>query len=415
MPPVQVEKENIDVYLPRCLAPKTLGDFGYAYLPDGTLRHVATQTPFKFISQKHYDILGNAVVEELYSMMEGPKMNLRRYQLPLGADPTEEPTCPIFASTNANDCDTAVLICQGSGAVRPGMWARALCMNDTLDRGSVFPYIHDAQSRGWGVLVLNPNENLGAPVAASEGTDDGTLAANATDRSSSSTGVEESVDAQADPIESVASDASDVDAIRAAWADVSKEEWAKQTRASRADQDWIRDSEAPEQHMITAYTKVLPALFPNIKRLFIVAHSYGGRCVTALVRSILTQKVEKGGGAEEKKLCALVPAIALTDAINDLSRKDRKSVKTFMQQRAVNWVASSKPLDYPMPMGPEKSLELSAGHTDHIHTSESCRTSVMSLFDHISTTVPVGGESVGAVSQHCTKLSTLARSGGAAA
>ncbi|CUI14196.1 Hypothetical protein, putative [Bodo saltans] len=383
-----IAQENIDIYLPHCLDPVSLQDFGYAYQPDGTLRHIATQTPFKFLSQKHYDLLGNAVVEEIYRMMESSEMNLRRHPFPLDADLASEPSCPIFASANAEECETVMLLCQGSGAVRPGMWARALCMNNTLDRGTVFPYIRDAQSRGWGVLVLNPNENLGAVPT-------GNGAANANEG-----------DAPPAVATSSSATADGIDAIRAAWVDVSKEEWAAKSRAERAAMQWIRDSDAPEVHMISAYNNVLPALFPNMKRLLIVAHSYGGKCVTALVRSVIVQSNDEGKSA---RFHSLVPAIALTDAINDLKRQDRKTVKSFMQQRTINWIASSKHLDASMPIGPEKSLELSSGHTDHVHTSESCRTSVMSLFDEVCRAIPVGKEDISVVAKHCAKLSSAAR------
>jgi hypothetical protein len=37
---------------------------------------------------------------------------------------------PIFASPNLHSKATVLLLVQGSGAVRPGIWARALCIND---------------------------------------------------------------------------------------------------------------------------------------------------------------------------------------------------------------------------------------------------------------------------------------------
>lgn len=64
-----------------------------------------------------------------------------------------------------------MLLIQGSGAVRPGQWARALCINDTLDNGTIFPYLRKAISLGYGwflnlfitdwkgVIIFNPNQN----------------------------------------------------------------------------------------------------------------------------------------------------------------------------------------------------------------------------------------------------------------
>ena len=37
---------------------------------------------------------------------------------------------PIFVSPNLHQKATVLLLVQGSGAVRPGIWARALCIND---------------------------------------------------------------------------------------------------------------------------------------------------------------------------------------------------------------------------------------------------------------------------------------------
>ena len=52
---------------------------------------------------------------------------------------------------------TLLVVIQGSGAVRPGQWARALCINESLEKGTIFPYIQMAYQRSYQVLVLNPN------------------------------------------------------------------------------------------------------------------------------------------------------------------------------------------------------------------------------------------------------------------
>jgi len=67
---------------------------------------------------------------------------------------------PIFVSPNLASKDTVLLLVQGSGAVRPGIWARALCINDVrgLHWGSMLPFLEQCDARGWGVVILNPNE-----------------------------------------------------------------------------------------------------------------------------------------------------------------------------------------------------------------------------------------------------------------
>lgn len=42
-----------------------------------------------------------------------------------------------------------------------GQWARKLCMNDSLDEGSVIPLLVWAAQRGIATVVLNPNFRLG--------------------------------------------------------------------------------------------------------------------------------------------------------------------------------------------------------------------------------------------------------------
>lgn len=42
---------------------------------------------------------------------------------------------------------------------RPGVWARSLCINKSLQIGSLLPYIEMAVDHGFEVMVLNPNYN----------------------------------------------------------------------------------------------------------------------------------------------------------------------------------------------------------------------------------------------------------------
>lgn len=141
--------------IPEHYPPTALKDFGYSYV-DGELRSESGK-PFHFINQNHYEALGDAVIPELYNIME-TKYHFKRVLLPVDSVP-DEPTIPIFVSENAMTAETLIFLLQGSGAVRPGMWARALCINNSLNVGSIFPYIEQCQQRGWGVVVLNPNEN----------------------------------------------------------------------------------------------------------------------------------------------------------------------------------------------------------------------------------------------------------------
>lgn len=348
-----------DVFLPKQLRPRSLQDFGYGFNEELKLRHLATDAPYVFLSQKHYDLLGDALVEHLYHVMEEQPFCMRRLMLPVTEPGDVQPQAPVFISANASRCSTVLLICQGSGAVRPGMWARALCMNDSLERGSILPYLRDAAARDWGVVVLNPNENSAL------------VAGNAEEQSESDTAGREEEQCS-------------VQRIREEFCTVSKSAWLSECASRRSAMQPIAWNSSPEDHMQYVYGTVLPQYFPNATKRLIVAHSYGGRCVTALLRHHLAASKRRSDDDETTEAFQrLVPAIALTDAINDLRRSDHSKVKRFFRTKVINWVASDAPLDTVLPLGSEGSVELSAGHTDHIHTSESCRTSVFAFFDRV--------------------------------
>ncbi|KAF6038484.1 FAM172A [Bugula neritina] len=52
---------------------------------------------------------------------------------------------------------------QGSGVVRAGQWSRRLLLNDSIDKGTQLPYIRKGLANGWGIIVMNPNDNYPLP------------------------------------------------------------------------------------------------------------------------------------------------------------------------------------------------------------------------------------------------------------
>jgi hypothetical protein len=57
----------------------------------------------------------------------------------------------------ANSKKRALVLIQGTGAVRAGQWARSVCTNDNLTTGSMLRFCEIAQEKGIPVLVMNPN------------------------------------------------------------------------------------------------------------------------------------------------------------------------------------------------------------------------------------------------------------------
>lgn len=144
-------------------ATKKLADLGYYVLQseeDGQHRFLQTGSndKFKFVDQKHYDKLGDFLCDWIQGLMVD-KFKMRKIHVPFEKDLTEGAAqTPIFISEDwETNTERALVLIQGTGDVRSGYWARSVCMNDTLELGSMIPDIEFAQSNGFSVLVMNPN------------------------------------------------------------------------------------------------------------------------------------------------------------------------------------------------------------------------------------------------------------------
>nr|XP_026498204.1 FAM172 family protein homolog CG10038 [Vanessa tameamea] len=146
----------------------SIADLGYAFNTDGQLRKVNNNgepgdESFQFnISndhqecQAHYEVLGAAVTEHVYHLLETQE-NLIKLPVPKGT--TEEDGTFIFVSKDYDKKDVLMVLIHGSGVVRAGQWARSLIINDCIQTGTQIPYIRQAQARGYGIMVLNSNDN----------------------------------------------------------------------------------------------------------------------------------------------------------------------------------------------------------------------------------------------------------------
>ncbi|KPJ11493.1 UPF0528 protein CG10038 [Papilio machaon] len=145
-----------------------LSDMGYAFNADGQLRKLGkykmlSAEPFQFdIStdpeecQANYEKLGAVVTNYVYQLLESQEKMIR---LPVPKDSTPENGTFIFVSRDYDLKDVLLVLIQGSGAVRAGQWSRALIINESLDVGTQIPYVRKAIGKGYGVMILNPNDN----------------------------------------------------------------------------------------------------------------------------------------------------------------------------------------------------------------------------------------------------------------
>lgn len=71
--------------------------------------------------------------------------------------------CPIFMTKEwqqpkeSNKGKVALVLIQGTGAVRAGIWARSVCINENLELGSMLPQVDWAVKNEYAVFVMNPN------------------------------------------------------------------------------------------------------------------------------------------------------------------------------------------------------------------------------------------------------------------
>merc|ERR1711963_1182153 len=103
---------------------------------------------------EHYDKLADAVLRYVGTLLV-EQGQLKAISLP--CDSVEGAHCSIFVSEGLENAKKVLLIIQGSGRVRVGVWGCALCINKDLDQGTVLPYLKLAAKHGYGVIVLNPN------------------------------------------------------------------------------------------------------------------------------------------------------------------------------------------------------------------------------------------------------------------
>ena len=115
---------------------------------------------FAWAGQAHYDALADAVLEHAESTLVSVAGLVRVELLP---------GCPVYHSTDFfTNRGVLLLLIQGTGRVRVGVWGCALCINDSMRHGSMVEYVLRARKQGCSVLVLNPNCRTAAPGSRSK-------------------------------------------------------------------------------------------------------------------------------------------------------------------------------------------------------------------------------------------------------
>nr|XP_038957833.1 cotranscriptional regulator FAM172A isoform X11 [Rattus norvegicus] len=310
--------------------PDTLEGFEYAFNEKGQLRHIKTGEPFVFNyredlhrwNQKRYEALGEIITRYVYELLESD-CNLKKISIPVDATESE-PKSFIFMSEDAltNPQKLMVLI-HGSGVVRAGQWARRLIINEDLDSGTQIPFIKRAVDEGYGVIVLNPNENYIEvekqkmhKQSSSDGTDEPAGKRERKDKVSKETKKRRDF----------------------------YEKYRNPQKEKEMMQLFIRENGSPEEHAVYVWDHfIAQAAAENV---FFVAHSYGGLAFVELGLEVLiiqshTQMIQREADVKSK-----VTAVALTDSVHNVWHQEAgKSIREWMRENCCNWVSSSEPLD----------------------------------------------------------------------
>ncbi|CDW90649.1 UNKNOWN [Stylonychia lemnae] len=148
-----------------------LRELGYIILKDetdeyGKLRQDKDNTKgLEWQGQKNYDEIGDLVTDYVQNEMK-TTYGLKEVWIPENEDLEPDyhhlPKSNIYMSPDFLDTQQdiekdALILIQGTGAVRAGVWARSVCLNESLKTGSMLQMIKTAQHNKMSVLVMNPN------------------------------------------------------------------------------------------------------------------------------------------------------------------------------------------------------------------------------------------------------------------
>lgn len=96
-----------------------------------------------------------ALTEYVYEQLL--KNGLKKIYVPSPKTPTS--SFVFGTKTNFANTKKLLILIQGSGLVRAGVWSGTLIYNETINHGTQIPYIRRAKHLGYAVLVVNPNYN----------------------------------------------------------------------------------------------------------------------------------------------------------------------------------------------------------------------------------------------------------------
>lgn len=116
-------------------------------------------TKFEFEGPSKFNKLARLLTYYVEVRME-QQFGMQTKLVPFKNDMTDSSyaKAPIFVSADWKDnTKRALVLIQGTGEVRAGVWSRKAMINESLNCGSMLPQIKFAVANGMACLVMNPN------------------------------------------------------------------------------------------------------------------------------------------------------------------------------------------------------------------------------------------------------------------
>ena len=340
---IQTRLNNILSTIPKTKNPTTIEEFNYSYDNSIELRHCSTKEKFIFLTQRHYNALGSCIDTYIQSLMKTDPWNYNEIWLPVKDEASDDhhDQVNIFTSndfqSNENGC---LILLQGSGVVRPGQWARSCCINESLDIGSMFPYMKKAKEHNLSVIILNPNQTSYVDEKPSD--NNGAAAVNDEQKSG---------------------DKAENDDLISYYLSLSP--------LPRPLTKKIPNLSTNREHVLYVYDNIISKC--PAKQFYVVAHSAGGDGLMYLLRK------------RQEVILPTLANIAFTDSVHSVLPVDTKEIKQFLKARAIHFVASDEPMgnsiDHAYAFSEKPACqEVSAGHPKHEYTSGCCVEGVFNFF-----------------------------------
>ena len=136
----------------------------YKYNQKGELVNKKTLKKCQKLEKFEYDLVGMYVQKYVEDYLIS-KFNLTTLYVPnknkdadFSKRDDSQAQCKIFTTQDFPTNPKCLIIIQGTGPAKLGVWARSVSINENLKLGTMAPYLENAIKNKFSVIIFNPNE-----------------------------------------------------------------------------------------------------------------------------------------------------------------------------------------------------------------------------------------------------------------